>query len=273
MPRLPVDDPDDPLVAEFVGLREKPLSRGRRPADPSCPSRARRTAGVFVAEGDVVVARALAAGYRLRSVLVDATRRAPLPDAVPDGAVVYAASPRSSSGSPGSASTAASSPASTAGRCRPPPRCWPAARRVVVLENGSNPTNLGVILRTARGLGIDAALLDPTCTDPLYRRVSRVAMGEGYALPYARSAACPTGWRRCATPASGSVALTPGAGAVPLDTLPFAPRSGWPCCSAPRGRGCRPRRWRPPTCERPSPCRAASTPSTSAWPPASPAGW
>ncbi len=87
-----------------------------------------------------------------------------------------------------------------------PAECWwRAPAGSLVLENVSNPTNLGVILRTARGLGIDAALLDPTCTDPLYRRVSRVAMGEGYALPYASAAPPARGPRRGPRPpASGS---------------------------------------------------------------------
>ena len=46
-----------------------------------------------------------------------------------------------------------------------------------------NPTNLGVIARSAVGLGADALLLDPSCVDPLYRRASRVAMGEVFAHP------------------------------------------------------------------------------------------
>jgi tRNA G18 (ribose-2'-O)-methylase SpoU len=224
MPRLPVDDPDDPLVAEFVGLREKPLSRGRRPADPSLPVPGGRPGGVFVAEGDVVVARALAAGYRLRAVLVDATRRAPLPDAVPGGAVVYAASTPVLQRITG-LGVHRGVLASFDRRPVPAPAevLAPPARRVLVLENVSNPTNLGVILRTARGLGVDAVLLDPTCTDPLYRRVSRVAMGESYALPYAPLPRLPGGLRTVREAGFRVVALTPGPDAVPLETVAFAP--------------------------------------------------
>jgi tRNA G18 (ribose-2'-O)-methylase SpoU len=223
VPRLPVDEPDDPLVAEFVGLREKPLSRGRRPADPSRTVPGTGTLGVFVAEGDVVVARALAAGYHLRSVLVDATRREPLPAEVPDDAVVYAASPavlQRITGLGVHRGVLASfdrRPVPTAAEV------LAGARRVVVLERVSNPTNLGVILRTARGLGIDAALLDPTCTDPLYRRVSRVAMGEGYALPYAPLGRLPDGLAAVRDAGFRTVALTPASGAVDLGTLRFGP--------------------------------------------------
>ena len=53
----------------------------------------------------------------------------------------------------------------------------------VVLEGVNNPTNMGVILRCAAALGIDAYFLDTTCADPLYRRAGRVSMGEAYALP------------------------------------------------------------------------------------------
>ena len=51
------------------------------------------------------------------------------------------------------------------------------ARRVAVLENVMNPTNVGAIFRSAAALGMDAVLLTPGCSDPLYRRAARVSMG------------------------------------------------------------------------------------------------
>jgi tRNA G18 (ribose-2'-O)-methylase SpoU len=223
VPRLPVDEPDDPLVAEFVGLREKPLSQGRRPADPTQAVPGAGRLGVFVAEGDVVVARALGAGYRLRSVLVDATRRDPLPTEVPPDAVVYAASPAVLQRITG-LGVHRGVLASFDRRPVPPAGdVLTGARRVLVLERVSNPTNLGVILRTARGLGVDAALLDPTCTDPLYRRVSRVAMGESYALPYAWLDRLPGGLDVLQAAAFRLVALTPGPDAIDLAALRFRP--------------------------------------------------
>ncbi len=51
------------------------------------------------------------------------------------------------------------------------------AKRVVVLDNVQNPTNVGAILRSAAALGMDAVLLTPGCSDPLYRRAARVSMG------------------------------------------------------------------------------------------------
>ena len=59
------------------------------------------------------------------------------------------------------------------------------AKRVAVLENIMNPTNLGAIFRSAAALGIDGVLLTPACTDPLYRRSVRVSMGTVFQIPWA----------------------------------------------------------------------------------------
>ena len=59
------------------------------------------------------------------------------------------------------------------------------ARRVAVLEDVMNPTNLGAIFRSAAALGVDAVLLTPACTDPLYRRCVRVSMGTVFQVTWA----------------------------------------------------------------------------------------
>ena len=58
------------------------------------------------------------------------------------------------------------------------------ARRVVVLDNVQNPTNVGAIIRSAAALGMDAVLLTPGCSDPLYRRAARVSMGTVFQIPW-----------------------------------------------------------------------------------------
>ena len=73
---------------------------------------------------------------------------------------------------------------------RRPPRPTPAsilasAQRVAVLEEVMNPTNLGAIFRSAAALGMDAVLLTPGCSDPLYRRSARVSMGTVFQVPWA----------------------------------------------------------------------------------------
>ena len=58
------------------------------------------------------------------------------------------------------------------------------ARRVVILENVQNPTNVGAIFRSAAALGMDAVLLTPGCSNPLYRRSARVSMGTVFQIPW-----------------------------------------------------------------------------------------
>lgn len=58
------------------------------------------------------------------------------------------------------------------------------ARRVAVLENVMNPTNVGAIFRSAAALGMDAVLLTPGCSNPLYRRSARVSMGTVFQIPW-----------------------------------------------------------------------------------------
>ncbi len=58
------------------------------------------------------------------------------------------------------------------------------ARRIAVLENVMNPTNVGAIFRSAAALNVDAVLLTPACSDPLYRRAIRVSMGTVFQVPW-----------------------------------------------------------------------------------------
>jgi tRNA G18 (ribose-2'-O)-methylase SpoU len=206
---VPIDDPRDPRIAPFVGLRDRELARRVAPGER----------GVFIAEGDIVAARALRAGYEPLAVLVDASRRDPLPPGLDAGAPVYAAAPVVLQRITGLGVHRGL----LACFGRRPPRSaaevLDSARRVAVLERVSNPTNLGVILRSAAGLGMDAVLLDPTCSDPLYRRTARVAMGEGYGFPWAWIPRLPGGLDVLRAHGFRLVALTPEAGAVPVDQL------------------------------------------------------
>jgi tRNA G18 (ribose-2'-O)-methylase SpoU len=212
---IPVDDPADERIEEFIGLRDADLRRRREAAGGDL-------AGIFIAEGDIVVERALRAGYRLRSLLVDATRTSPLPDGLP-AVPVYAAGPALVLRITGMAMHRGCIASFDR---RPVPSAaevLAGATRVVVLENLNNPTNLGVIARSAVGLGADALILDPSCCDPLYRRASRVAMGEVFGLPYAYTERFPAGLGVVTDAGFSLVALTPDPSAEPIDDLAFAP--------------------------------------------------
>jgi tRNA G18 (ribose-2'-O)-methylase SpoU len=68
-----------------------------------------------------------------------------------------------------------------------------AARRVVVLEDVVDHTNVGAVFRSAAGIGADAVLVSPRCADPLYRRSVRVSMGTVFQVPWARLEPWPGG--------------------------------------------------------------------------------
>jgi tRNA G18 (ribose-2'-O)-methylase SpoU len=211
-----VDDPGDPRVADFIGLRDHELRRRRESAGGDLD-------GIFVAEGDLVLERALRAGYRPRAVLVDARRSQPLPPALPAGCPVYAAGPEVVHRITGYHLHRGI--LGTFERRPVPPVADVIAgrRRVVVGENLVNPTNLGVIARSAVALGWEALVLDRTSCDPLYRRAARVAMGEVYALPHAWADDFPAGLSPLVAAGFTLVALTPAVDAPALDELGLGP--------------------------------------------------
>lgn len=215
VPRWMVDDPDDPRIADFVGLRDRELRTRAVAADPR-PS-------MVVAEGDPVVARAARAGLRLRAVLVDATRDAPLPDCVGDEVDVFAAGPEVLVRITGLAVHRGSLGLFDRPTPRAPTDVLADARRILVCERVVNPVNLGVIVRSAAGLGMDGLLLDRSSVDPYYRRASRVSMGEVFDLPHARLDRFPDGLAPLEEAGFRTVALTPAPDAVPIDELEVAP--------------------------------------------------
>ena len=69
-------------------------------------------------------------------------------------------------------------------RPRTPQEVLSGVRRVAVLDQVMNPTNVGAIFRSAAALGMEAVLLTPGCSDPLYRRSARVSMGTVFQIPW-----------------------------------------------------------------------------------------
>ena len=214
--RIGIDDPDDPRIAVFQGLRDHVLRQRReRPGGD--------VDGVFIAEGDIVVERALRAGYELLSMLIDGKRTKPLPSVVPEEIPVYACAPNVLQRITGYhlhrgviACFARRALLTVDGAIRD-------ATSVVVAEGINNPTNMGVILRCAAGMAIDAYLLDQHCSDPLYRRCGRVSMGEAYALPYARLEQLPEGLAPLREKGFTLIALTPEPSSLPIGELKIGP--------------------------------------------------
>ena len=167
---------DDPVLADYVRLTDMALRSRKEPAE-----------GLFIAEGDKVIRRALDAGYRMRSMLLEEKwlpTMAAVVDAV-DGPVYLADLDLLERVTGYSVHRGAL--ASVARRPEPEAlELAASARRLVVLEEVNNHTNIGAILRCAAGLGVDAVLLDPRCADPLYRRSVKVSMGAVFAVPWAQ---------------------------------------------------------------------------------------
>ena len=94
-----------------------------------------------------------------------------------------------------------------------------ASRRVVVLEDINDHTNIGAIFRAAAALDMDAILLAPRCADPLYRRSVKVSMGAVFAVPYTRLDDWYGAPQRLRGAGFRMLALTPDPGAIPIEAL------------------------------------------------------
>jgi tRNA G18 (ribose-2'-O)-methylase SpoU len=199
---------DDPRLSDYRSLTDVAL---RRKVEPEH--------GLFIAEGEKVLRRAVAAGYEVRSVLV-ADARTELIAGLPG--VHYVAGYDVMEAVTGFhvhrgvlAALARPAPLSVA-------EVADGAQRLMVLEELSSTTNLGAVFRSAAALDIDGIILAPTCGDPLYRRSVRVSMGQVFAIPYARCESWPgeltalreAGWR--------VLALTPAQSAISIDELTIA---------------------------------------------------
>ncbi|WP_328348734.1 TrmH family RNA methyltransferase [Micromonospora sp. NBC_00421] len=209
-----ITDPDDARIADYRALTDVELRTRWEPPH-----------GLFIAEGELVLRRAVRAGYPARSYLVDAKRVDQLADLDTGDAPVYAASPdvlEKATGFHVHRGVLASfhrKPLPTAAEV------LAAARRVAILEDINNHTNLGAIFRGAAALGIDAVLLSPSCADPLYRRSVRVSMGEVFAVPYAKLERWPVGLDQVREAGFTVLAMTPAADAVPMQRLTSAQRA------------------------------------------------
>jgi tRNA G18 (ribose-2'-O)-methylase SpoU len=207
-----ITDPDDPRLADYRALTDVELRTRFEPPH-----------GLFIAEGELVLRRAVRAGYRPRSLLVDAKRVEQIAD-VGAGVPMYAADQdvlRRLTGFHVHRGVLASFH-------RVPLRSaadvLAGARRVAILEDVNNHTNIGAVFRGAAALGMDAVLLSPTCADPLYRRSVRVSMGEVFAVPYARLEPWPDALTQVRRAGYTLVALTPAPDAVPIQELSAAQR-------------------------------------------------
>jgi tRNA G18 (ribose-2'-O)-methylase SpoU len=173
---LVLDRADDERLADYVRLRETSLRRHLESEH-----------GLFIAEGDKVIRRAVAAGYRPRSFLLAPRWLDSLQDVLqawPD-VPVYVVSERLAEEVTGF-HVHRGALASLHREQRQQVADLLRSERLVVCEDIVDHTNVGAILRNAAGLGWDGVLLSPRAADPLYRRAIKVSMGAVFSLPWAR---------------------------------------------------------------------------------------
>ncbi len=204
----------DPAIADYLRLTD---ADWRRAVEPGL--------GLFVAEGDKVIRRAVQAGHPVRSVLCAERWVEPLADLLePLEAPVYVAddavlaghhrlrrAPRRA-GRHGPAAAALDRPAWRH------PRAGCSSSRAIV-----DPTNVGAAIRSAAALGFEGIVLDPRCADPLYRRAVKVSMGAVFAVPHARATRWPADLAALRDNGFALWALTPAVGAVDLEQIAASP--------------------------------------------------
>ena len=205
-----ITDPADPRLADYRDLRDVELRKHLE-----------ATHGLFLAEGEKVVRRAVEAGFTPRSFLMAPRWLDGLADVLARSQapcyVVSEALAEEVTGFHVHRGALASL------ERRPLPSVesvLASARSVLVLEDIVDHTNVGAIFRNAAALGVDAVLVSPECADPLYRRSVRVSMGHVLQVPFA---VLPQPWPDSLELVRGAglrlLAMTPRPAAVPLREL------------------------------------------------------
>ncbi len=207
--RLTVVDADDARLADYVRLRETSLRRHLE-----------SERGLFIAEGEKVIRRAVEAGYRPRSFLLAERWLEGLDDVLQSwpGVPVFVVTEDLAERVTGF-HVHRGALASLHREQRHRVEDLLAMRRLVILEDIVDHTNVGAILRNAAGLGWDGALLSSRAADPLYRRSIKVSMGAVFSLPWARLEDWRAAPEMLAAAGFFTVALSLAPDAVELDEL------------------------------------------------------
>jgi tRNA G18 (ribose-2'-O)-methylase SpoU len=173
---VPVSDARDPALLDYVGLTDVVLRRLSEPAG-----------GLYIAESTKVIARALDAGHRPRSVLLQAKWLGELAPLLEHHDIpVFLAEAELLEQITGFVMHRGALASIHRPELPDVAELLRDARRVVVLEDIVDHTNVGAIFRAVAGLGADAVLVTPRCADPFYRRAVRVSMGAVLQVPWTR---------------------------------------------------------------------------------------
>jgi len=202
-----VDDADDPRLADYRDLRDVELRKHLEAEN-----------GLFLAEGEKVVRRAVSAGFDPRSFLMAPRWLDGLADVLDStDAPCYVASERTTEQVAGF-HVHRGALASMQRKSLPTvDEVVADARTIVVLEDVVDHANVGAAFRSCAALGVDAIVLSPRCADPLYRRSIKVSMGAVFSLPFARMGEWYDGVGALSAAGFTTVALTPAEDAVEIE--------------------------------------------------------
>ena len=209
---IEITDPGDERVRDYFTLTDVAL---RTKVEPE--------RGLYLAESEKVIRRALAAGHRPRSFLMGRRWITDLSDLVEQaesqGVPVYFAQAGVIE-----AMTGFHLHRGALASMHRPPLVTPQsllrdAARVIILEDIVDHTNVGAVFRSAAALGVDAVLITPRCADPLYRRAVRVSMGTVFQVPWTRIEPWPSGLQVLRDHGFTVAAFALGDGAISLDDL------------------------------------------------------
>lgn len=212
-------------IIEIGSLADPALAAYARLTEAQLRSRAEPGQGVFIAESPKVIHLALDAGCEPLSLLMERRHIEGQGRAVIErcgGVPVYTAERAVLAELTGYELTRGVLCAMRRPKPASPEAVCAGARRVAVLEDIVDSTNLGAIFRSAAALGIDAMLLSPGCCDPLLRRAVRVSMGTVFRVPWARLGETAEEWpepgfRRLKALGFRSAAMALDSAALPVD--------------------------------------------------------
>ncbi|NHM13461.1 TrmH family RNA methyltransferase [Xiamenia xianingshaonis] len=180
------------MIEAADSLDDERLDAYARLTDTQLRNRLEPEKGLFIAESAKVIERALAAGCEPLSLLMEGKWLDPLADLLKDverrwpGVPVFVLPHDELERLTGFEVTRGALGAFRRPALPPAEELLRDARLVAVLEDITNPTNVGAIFRSAAALGVDAVLVTPGCYDPLYRRAVRVSMGTVFQVPWCR---------------------------------------------------------------------------------------
>jgi tRNA G18 (ribose-2'-O)-methylase SpoU len=210
-----IDDPDDPRLADYARLVDVGHRVRREPAE-----------GLFIAEGALTLRRALDAGYTPRSVLLTPNRLDPaaaeIEAVVAAGGAAYVVGDDIAARLTGFHVHRGLLAAMNRRPLPPIDDLLRAARRVLVLEDIVNHTNVGAAIRGGAAFGADAILTTPACADPLYRRAVRTSMGTIFQVPWTKLTHWPADLTLLHDAGFVTVALTPDEQAQDIDAFAAA---------------------------------------------------